>query len=321
MPGTCVRTSDSDEARGLCAQVYFPHRLTVLHDPGRFAMSLAAARCGPISAGLLGYSGEVRLETAELSTGYEVNVPLTGPLRTWTGQAEVCAAPAMAAVYRPDGRTVLQGWAGGGLLFGLKIDRSALEAELAELAGVPAGPVIRLGPSLDLSHGAGRQWWALARALIALVQDPDGPLAQPMVARPLAHSVMSALLHAADHPYREALAAPPRPARPAAIKRAVDLLEAEPTVPWTVADVARQAGLSVRALQDGFARNLGMSPMSYLRQVRLRRAHADLRTADPERCTVASVAARWGFHHLGRFAAAHREQYGRSPSQTLSDSS
>jgi hypothetical protein len=119
--------------------VYFPHRLTVLHDPGQFAMSLSAARLGPISVGLLGYSGEVRLETAELSTGYEVNVPLTGPLRTWTGQAEVCAAPAMAAVYRPDGRTLLQGWAGGGRLFGLKIERSALEAELAELAGVPVG--------------------------------------------------------------------------------------------------------------------------------------------------------------------------------------
>lgn len=42
MAGIRVRTPDYDEAAQLCAQVYFPHRLTVLHDRARFAMSLSA---------------------------------------------------------------------------------------------------------------------------------------------------------------------------------------------------------------------------------------------------------------------------------------
>ncbi|MFC6258517.1 hypothetical protein ACFP5Z_15825 [Kocuria oceani] len=29
------------------------------------------------------------------------------------------------------------------------------------------------------------------------------------------------------------------------------------------------------------------------------------------------VAARWGFTHRGRFAAAYRDRYGRSPAVTL----
>jgi hypothetical protein len=113
MPGTSVTTSDQSLARLECARVYFPHRMVVLHDPRDFRMSLSAARLGPVSAGLLGYSGEVCLETDELESGYEVNVPLDGPLRTWTGHADVCAGPGVAAVYRPDGRTRLHGWAGG----------------------------------------------------------------------------------------------------------------------------------------------------------------------------------------------------------------
>ena len=317
MPGTCLRTSDSDEAQQRCGEVYYPHRLTLLDDPARFAMSLSAARIGPVSAGLLGYSGEVRLQTAELGTGYEINVPLTGWLRTWTGQAEVCATPKLAAVYRPDGQTVLQGWAGGGRLFGLKIERSALEAELSELTGAPVRSVIALAPSLDVSHGPGRQWWALARSLLALIAEPGGPLAQPMVARPLACSVMGALLHAVDHPYREALMTRPAPAAAASVRQAIDLMEAEPEIPWTVAEVAHRAGLSARGLQDGFARHVGVPPMAYLRHVRLRRAHADLLKADPARHTVAGIATAWGFTHLGRFAAAYRQQYGRPPSQTL----
>jgi transcriptional regulator GlxA family with amidase domain len=39
--------------------------------------------------------------------------------------------------------------------------------------------------------------------------------------------------------------------------------------------------------------------------------------SDPSRITVASVACRWGFTNLGRFAAAHTARYQESPSETL----
>ena len=280
-------------------------------------MSLSAASLGPVSVGLLGYGDEVRLETGELETGYEVNIPLHGHLRTWTGHAEVCASPTTAAIYRPDGRTWLHGWSHGARLFGLKVERAALEETLAELADRPVRAVVQLAASLDLSHGAGRQWWALASTLIALADDPDCALARPMVARPLASSVIAALLYAVDHPYRDALTTRPALPRPASVREAVDLMEAEPEAPWTVHDLARRVGVTSRGLQGGFARHIGRPPMAYLRDVRLRRAHGDLRVADPARQTVADIAGRWGFTHLGRFGAAYRERYGVPPSMTL----
>jgi AraC-like DNA-binding protein len=39
--------------------------------------------------------------------------------------------------------------------------------------------------------------------------------------------------------------------------------------------------------------------------------------SDPSSLTVASVAYRWGFTNPGRFAAAHAQRYGESPSATL----
>jgi choline dehydrogenase-like flavoprotein len=69
--------------------------------------------------------------------------------------------------------------------------------------------------------------------------------------------------------------------------------------------------------KEGFRRHLGMSPTAYVRVVRLRRAHRDLRSADPTRHTVASIAHRWGFTHLSRFAAAHKTMYGQTPLQAL----
>jgi AraC-like DNA-binding protein len=51
----------------------------------------------------------------------------------------------------------------------------------------------------------------------------------------------------------------------------------------TMADIASEVGLSVRALEDGFLRYVGTPPMSYFRQVRMSWAHDDLVSADPRR--------------------------------------
>ena len=57
---------------------------------------------------------------------------------------------------------------------------------------------------------------------------------------------------------------------------------------------------------------------AHLRSLRMQRAHRDLQIAEPsEGTSVAAVAARWGFTHLGRFAIEYRRRFGINPSQTL----
>ena len=97
----------------------------------------------------------------------------------------------------------------------------------------------------------------------------------------------------------------------------MEIIEEHAAEPLTVADVAEAVGVSARALQDGFRRHLGTTPVSYLRDVRLDRVRAELTAAAPGATTVTDVAYRWGFFHPGRFAAAYRERFGESPSRTL----
>jgi AraC-like DNA-binding protein len=54
--------------------------------------------------------------------------------------------------------------------------------------------------------------------------------------------------------------------------------------------------------------------MGYLRRVRLVRAHDELHRDGT--VGVAEVAFRWGFTHLGRFAAEYAKKYGDLPSHT-----
>ena len=72
-----------------------------------------------------------------------------------------------------------------------------------------------------------------------------------------------------------------------------------------------------RALQYMFRKHLDMTPMEYLRRIRMDHAHRELLRSDPASTSVAVVAARWGFAHTGRFAGMYRLAYGVNPSDSL----
>lgn len=105
---------------------------------------------------------------------------------------------------------------------------------------------------------------------------------------------------------------------PRAIRRAVDYIDEHLAEPLSVTQIAEAARISVRALQYGFRRRFGVAPITYVHEARLRRIHAELRSADPATTTVTEVIAGWGIGHRGRFAAEYRAVFGENPSDTLS---
>ena len=84
--------------------------------------------------------------------------------------------------------------------------------------------------------------------------------------------------------------------------------------PLRLDEIAAHCGVTPRALQLGFRKAFDMSPMRYLREVRLDEAHYRLsRRRNRERVT--DVALACGFLHLGRFAQHYRARFGRCPSE------
>jgi AraC-like DNA-binding protein len=103
---------------------------------------------------------------------------------------------------------------------------------------------------------------------------------------------------------------------PETTRRARDYLHAHLEDLPTVGDLARQCGVSVRALAKGFARHLNTTPLQYMIDLRLDRARSEL-LAQGRAGGVTEVAQRWGFQHAGLFAARYRKRFGELPSQTL----
>jgi len=106
------------------------------------------------------------------------------------------------------------------------------------------------------------------------------------------------------------------PILPSDVKRAVDLLSADPARTVRIDELAAACGVARRTLEKHFRRFVGRTPSAVLRDIRLERIRHDLLRAAPK-ARVADIAARYGVSHFGRFSAAYRERYGETPSSTL----
>jgi transcriptional regulator GlxA family with amidase domain len=105
--------------------------------------------------------------------------------------------------------------------------------------------------------------------------------------------------------------------RPPGLRRSVAFIHENADGDIGLTEIAAAANLTPRAVQYMFRRHLGVTPLEYLRRVRMNFAHRDLQAADPALDTVTSIAARWGFSHAGRFSVTYRQMFGISPSTTL----
>jgi AraC-like DNA-binding protein len=103
----------------------------------------------------------------------------------------------------------------------------------------------------------------------------------------------------------------------ALLRRATAFIDDNAQTDISLNDIADAVNVSPRAVQYMFRKHRDCTPMQYARRIRLEYAHLDLLAGDPTTTNVTEIARRWGFAHLGRFAASYRSVYDRSPHDAL----
>jgi AraC family ethanolamine operon transcriptional activator len=88
----------------------------------------------------------------------------------------------------------------------------------------------------------------------------------------------------------------------------------------TLLDLSTICGMRARSLINAFEAVTGLSPMDYLKRLRLNGVHRALRRSGRPHTRVIDIATAWGFWHMGHFANDYRTMFGETPSQTLLNS-
>jgi AraC-like DNA-binding protein len=211
-----------------------------------------------------------------------------------------------------------------GGVYRARYDAFSIERNL--LSEVAAGPpdrnadLVRLTGSAPVSAAAGQH---LADAIgyvsrsvatnPAAAQSPliAGALERYLAASMLATFPSSALLEPTIEDRHDST--------PLLLRRAIAFIDDNANTDIALREIAAAIYVTPRAVQYMFRRHRDCTPMEYVRRVRLHHAHLDLVAGTRASTTVAGIARRWGFGHIGRFAIAYRQAYGQSPNVTLSN--
>lgn len=94
------------------------------------------------------------------------------------------------------------------------------------------------------------------------------------------------------------------------VARALALMHAQPSHPWTVEELASRIGLSRSALAQRFTDLLDVPPMQYLAQWRLQLAAQQLRSGNT---ALALIAEQVGYDSEAAFNRAFKREFGSPP--------
>jgi AraC-like DNA-binding protein len=152
--------------------------------------------------------------------------------------------------------------------------------------------------------------------LYSAVSDPNHVPFDEKTCSELDFEIRSSLVFALASGLDIDVQSPAPTVRSRALRLALDYIEANADNAPTVTDICRASGGSYRTLNYAFHDRFGVSPKQYLQAARLDGVRKDLRKLGPQG-TVIDIANRWGFWHMGQFAADYQRQFGELPSETL----
>jgi AraC-like DNA-binding protein len=304
-------TSDHSEARALIDEIYGV-KVRVAAPPEMWTMALSQINAGAFSyadltlPGRLGFAKAVRDE-------FVISTLIDGEVRTerQNDSGHFRAGDVFLAT------TPNTEWPGE--LNNVRVQAFTLPSSLVVSEAdttLVGGDQLRFLSHEPLAGGVPR-WRQTSRLVEGLLAEPGAP-ASPLligaVSRLLAATVLTVFPNTA---VTEPTIEDRHDGRPHAVRRAIAFMDANPEGDVGVADIARAAYVTPRALQLAFRRYLDTSPMAYLRRVRLNHAHEELLTASTgDGRTVTDIASRWGFTSSG-FSRQYKLAYGQRPSETL----
>lgn len=310
---------DMDEARESVARVFCPHGLTMLRPRSELHACHHSARLHRnVSLNYVQYGPGVQIDPGYLQDFFLLQIPLRGGADIRCGAQQVEATPSLASLPSPTEPLSMR-WADDSPHLIVRLARPALLSRLEALLQAPLRQALVFDLGVPLDNPALAPLVHFIDYLRLTLDAGNALQAGHRLAEHAEEYLMSSLLMSARHNHSGALAGDTqRGLMPRVVRKAQEFMAAHAEQPVSLADVCREIGCSARALQLAFRQHAGQGPMEFLRELRLDRVRAELlAAAGSDGGGVREAAQRYGFLHLGHFAAQYRTRFGERPSETL----
>ncbi len=303
---------DLQQTRSLVGDVMKPHDLHVHGSSQQVNARMHHMAFGGVSLNRLKYGADVDIEPGPLEDFYLIQMPMDGNALITSGDQQVASDTQVASVLSPCDSTTMR-WSADCDQLMVRIDRMLVDRAIGAISGRMEPETVRFALGFRWRECA--PWRCLIQYLSECANDAVDPLQYSLMVANIEQLVVSTLVSAHSHDMRPSKTARCTAVLPRHVKRVQEYLRANAGEPITADQMALLAGVSLRSLYAGFKDYCGVSPMQYLRTLRLDGARTAL-LSEPD-SNIASVALRWGFGHLGRFSSEYKLRFGESPSQSV----
>ena len=308
------RSHDPDEAHEWLRRTYADHTVKISGSSEDFAFSCSLTHLDGMSLGNITHTMATEVDVFDGLPDLSIIEHRDGAaLQLTVGTQTVSLRKAECFLLPPDRphRAAFNS-------MGVGVTTLSLAGLQRDAAGLLDQEAVEIDFTRPVTPAAGRHWSQTIQYVEGLINNSPLLATAPLARRELGWLINSAVMACFPNSTLDAETATHAGDTPQPLRRALTFIDEHAGDPITLNDVATAARLTPRGLQAAFRRRLDTTPLAHLRSVRMERAHRDLQSADQsEGVSVAAVAAKWGFTHLGRFAIEYRRRFGVYPSQTL----
>jgi AraC family ethanolamine operon transcriptional activator len=198
----------------------------------------------------------------------------------------------------------------------LAFDLNVCQAQIEALNGGSIGVM----PCTTIA-APGKAWIADMTArvdwLLSAAKENGGGLSNPQLRMSLTDHLLAAMVRFDPSPAdidsttRKASAA-----RRVAVRLAREYIHARLSEPLPLSELCRHSGLKARTLENGFREVTGLTPIAYIRSLRLNVARRAILDDSTRQRSISDIAMDNGFWHLSQFATDYRKLFGETPTNT-----
>lgn len=312
LPGqSLIRTVWLDDLGEILAKEAEPKRLTFVEHANRAPSELTLLALPRTRLYGVSHDGAVCCLTARLNC-FEFLFVIQGTLFTGAPAKPHRVAAGEAVLHLPGGSHCVR-WEPNSKAVVLRVEPSALSPFGYDEQWIPEREHegrIRL---LALSNGLGRTLFGICRQICEEADNSCAIAEQVRQEELLLYAVELIIERLADP---KAVNRGRRP-MPPYLKTTLDYIYSNLERELDARTLGGVSGVSIRTLQQAFARHFGKGPLTFVKHARLQRIREELLRANPWEITVTDIATRWGVTHLSNFSHNYAEMFGESPSLTL----
>lgn len=306
-------SADIEEVEQVVSSMVKSHRLDQQSLSHMLRARIRYAEFKRFSLIRLGYGADVQIRPDFLDDFYLIQIPQYGRADVRINGELIESTPKIASLLNPHVEVDMLWYSNNEQLM-LKIDRQLVESKAEALGFIVPKTGLVFNSRMDNHHNS--RWKIMQRYLIDCARNLTAFEGSPILLSQLEELLVTTLFEI-HPPLAEQSYSKRDKLLPRYLLMVEDYLQAHAEEAISLEKLAALAKVSVRTLQAGFRDYRGISPMQYLRQIRLDRAHQELLEGVCDQMSVSEVALKWGFNHQGRFSAAFKQRFGQSPSQLL----